>query len=129
MKNVFFVLFLFPIFCFSQHSISGILIDSKTAETLPFATIITNHNQGVITNVDGKFVLNSPEEVSEIRISYIGYETKKIAIDKNTSFVKIELSQNIENLNEVIITNKENPALRIIRNTIKNKKENDIEQS
>ncbi|MFT7497907.1 MAG: hypothetical protein ACI8QP_000488 [Porticoccaceae bacterium] len=129
MKNIFFVLFLFPVFCFSQHTISGVLIDSKTAEVLPFATIITNHNQGVITNVDGNFILNSPEEVSEIRISYIGYETRKIAIDKNTSFVKIELSQNIESLNEVVITNKENPALRIIRNAIKNKKQNDIEQS
>ena len=53
MKNIFFVLFLFPVFCFSQHTISGVLIDSKTAEVLPFATIITNHNQGVITNVDG----------------------------------------------------------------------------
>ena len=105
MKNIFFVLFLFPVFCFSQHTISGVLIDSKTAEVLPFATIITNHNQGVITNVDGNFILNSPEEVSEIRISYIGYETRKITIDKNTSFVKIELSQNIESLNEVVITN------------------------
>ena len=129
MKNILCVFFLFTISCFSQHTISGVLIDSNTSESLPFATILSNYNQGVITDIDGKFILKSPEEISEIRISYIGYETKKVQVDKNTSYIKIELIQNIESLNEVVITNKENPALRIIRNAIKNKKKNNIEQS
>ncbi|PHR69127.1 MAG: hypothetical protein COA67_11295 [Lutibacter sp.] len=127
MKKLLFALLFLPILSFSQQHISGVLVDVKTKETLPFANIITNNNQGTITNVDGKFILESDKEITEIQISYIGYETKKIAITKNTSFIKIELKQNIESLNEVVITNAENPALRIIRNAIKNKKKNNIE--
>lgn len=127
MKKLLFSLLFLPIISFSQQQISGVLIDSKTEETLPFANIITNNNQGTITNVDGEFILESDKEITELRISYIGYETKKVIITKSTSFLKIGLTQNIESLNEVVITNAENPALRIIRNVIKNKKKNNIE--
>ncbi|MCF6280420.1 MAG: DUF5686 and carboxypeptidase regulatory-like domain-containing protein [Flavobacteriaceae bacterium] len=127
MKKLLLSLLFLPLVSFSQQQISGVLIDSKTQETLPFANIITNNNQGTITNVDGEFILESDKEITELRISYIGYKTKKITITESTTFLKIELTQNIESLNEVVITNAENPALRIIRNAIKNKKKNNIE--
>lgn len=127
MKKLLFLLLFLPVFSFSQQHISGILIDAKTNETLPFANIITNNNQGTITNVDGKFILKSDKEITELHISYIGYKTKKVAITKSTTFLKIKLTQDVESLNEVVITNAENPALRIIRNAIKNKKRNNIE--
>lgn len=129
MKRLLFSLFFLPILSFSQQHISGVLIDTKTKETLPFANIITNNNQGTITNVDGEFILEFDKEITELRISYIGYETKKVTITKSTTFIKIELKQNIESLNEVVITSAENPALRIIRNAIKNKKKNNIEST
>ncbi|AOW21459.1 DUF5686 and carboxypeptidase-like regulatory domain-containing protein [Urechidicola croceus] len=129
MKKLVFLFILIPFLSFSQFQISGVLIDTVTQEKLPFATIITGNNQGTITNIDGEFTISSEEEIKEIRISYIGYKTKVISIDQNTTFLKIELTQNIESLNTVIISNGENPALKIIRNAIKNKKINNIEQS
>jgi hypothetical protein len=129
MNKLLFLLLFSPILSFSQQQISGVLVDTKTKETLPFATIITNNNQGTITNIDGEFILESDKKITELQISYIGYETKKITITESTSFIKIELTQNIESLNEVVITNLENPALRIVRNAIKNKKKNNIETS
>ena len=124
------LLFVFlPLLAFSQQHISGVLIDEQTNEVLPFANILTNNNQGTITDVDGKFTLESSKKITEIHISYIGYKSKKISITEQTTFLKIELVQNIESLNEVVITNVENPALRIIRNAIKNKKQNNIEKA
>ncbi len=129
MKKVLLFIIFLPLIALSQEQISGLLIDNKTNEPLPFANILTNNNQGTITDVDGKFTLESPLKITELRISYIGYESKKVIIKENTSFIKIKLNQSIESLNEVVITNAENPALRIIRNAIKNKKQNNIETS
>lgn len=129
MKKLVLLFIFLPLLAFSQQHISGVLIDKQTNEVLPFANILTNNNQGTITDVDGKFTLESSKKITEIHISYIGYKSKKIPITEQTTFLKIELVQNIESLNEVVITNAENPALRIIRNAIKNKKQNNIEQA
>ena len=71
--------------------------------------------------------LKSKKSIEQIFISYIGYDAKTVVISKNNSFHKITLTQNVESLNEVVVTSSENPALRIIRNAIKNKKQNNIE--
>ncbi len=126
MKQFLLLLFL-PITFYAQHHITGVLIDAKTKETLPFANIVTNNNEGTITNVDGEFIIDSDLKITELRISYIGYEAKKVTITDATSFIKIELTPTIESLDEVVITNAENPALRIIRNAIKNKQKNNVE--
>ena len=129
MKKLVLLFVFLPLLAFSQQHISGVLIDEQTNEVLPFANILTNNSQGTITDVDGKFTLESSKKITEIHISYIGYKSKKISITEQTTFLKIELVQNIESLNEVVITNAENPALRIIRNAIKNKKQNNIEKA
>lgn len=129
MKKILFLFFSLPLFLFSQQQITGKLVDSKTNETLPFANIITNNNEGTITNVDGEFIIVSEKKITELRISYIGYETKKVSVNEKTTYIKISLTQDVESLSEVVITNAENPALRIIRNAIKNRDKNNVEEA
>ncbi len=129
MKNIFFLLLLLPVLAISQTQIQGIIIDSKTNQPLPFATITTSANFGTLTDVDGKFNIKSNKPITQISISYVGYETLIFPISKNEKFIKISLNPKVESLREVQIVAKENPALKIIRNTIKNKSKNDIEKS
>lgn len=129
MKHLFLLLFLIPIFSFSQTQIHGIIIDSKTNQPLPFATITTSSNFGTLTDVDGIFNIKAEKKVTQISISYVGYESLIFPITKNEKFIKIPLKPKVESLKEVQIIAKENPALQIIRNTIKNKSKNNIEKS
>lgn len=127
MKKLLLLFLFFPIISFSQYQVTGVLTDAKTNEPLPFATVLIDEYSGTVTNIDGEFILKSNKKIERIFISYIGYDSKNIDVAKNNSFLKISLNQNVESLNEVVITSKENPALRIIRNAIKNKKQNNIE--
>jgi hypothetical protein len=129
MKNILFLILLLPFLSISQNQIQGIVIDGKTKQPLPFATITTSVNFGTLTAVDGKFSIKSVKTISQIRISYIGYEPVIIPISENEKFIKISLNPKIESLREVQIIAKENPAIQVIRNTIKNKQKNDIEKS
>ncbi|MFK5959463.1 MAG: DUF5686 family protein [Lutibacter sp.] len=129
MKNILLVILLIPFFAISQTKIQGIVLDSKTKQPLPFASIITNTNFGTLTDVDGKFYIKTKNTFNQISISYVGYQSVSVAIHKNDKFIRVKLKSSIENLEEVLITAKENPALQIIRNAIKNKSKNNIEKS
>ncbi len=129
MKKVLLLIFLIPILSFSQNQIQGIVLDSKTNKPLPFASVVTNTNFGSLSDVDGKFSIQTKNPFNNITISYIGYKSVSVPIDIKDRFITIKLTASVESLNEVLITAKENPALRIIRNTIKNKPRNNIEKS
>ena len=129
MKNILLLVFLFPLITFSQTRIQGIVVDSKTKQPLPFASIVTNTNYGTLTDVDGEFYIKTKNSFNQITISYVGYQSVTVPISINDKFISVKLKTSIEKLNEVLITAKENPALQIIRNTIKNKPKNNIEKS
>ena len=130
MKKIFFlVLLLLPAYIFAQTSLSGIIKNSKTKEALPFATIITNTGLGDICDVDGKFTITSNKTISQLKISYVGFKTQKVLIEPSIRFITILLEPSTENLSEVVITAKENPALQIIRDAIANKDKNYIQKA
>ncbi|HEY9220020.1 MAG TPA: DUF5686 family protein [Lutibacter sp.] len=129
MKKLLFLFLLIPFMAISQNQIQGIVLDSKNNQPLPFATITTSSNFGTLTDIDGKFTVKSEKKVTQISISYVGYESVIVPISKNEKFIKISLTPKIESLKEVQIVAKENPALQIIRNTIRNKSKNNIEKS
>lgn len=110
---------------FSQNDRKLTIVDEDNQEPVAFANIIFNDNPklGTISDIDGVFIINK-KQIKRITISYIGYETKSILL-KNLNSNSITLKSKINALEEVVISNTENPAHRIIRNVINNKKLND----
>lgn len=118
-----------PAFCLSQEVLSGILRDQDSGNPLPFANILTDTGEGLITNADGKFeVLNPKKEIRSLSFSYIGYLEKTIDIEDGKFFYTVTLTEKPEKLKEVVVTGGENPALRIIRETIRKRGANDPEK-
>ncbi|MGS2762830.1 DUF5686 family protein [Sinomicrobium sp. M5D2P9] len=124
-----FFVFVIPAFCFSQEIISGIVRDQATGAPLPFANVLTNTGEGTITNADGKFeISNRTGEIRSLIFSYIGYLEKTTDIEKDKSFYTVTLIGKPEKLREVVVTGGENPAVQIIRETIRKRAVNDPER-
>lgn len=91
--------------------ISGIVVDKKTGEPLPAATIIENATNGTITNIDGEFVLNIKDAGEKITLSfrYVGY-TSRTKVFLNTGRIVdagvIHLSQDALKIDEVVVKGK-----------------------
>ena len=114
------VRFLFLFFSFSiqaQFQINGIIKDADTKKPLPFATIATDENTTIISDVDGKFKIVSLKKITAFEVSYIGYTKSTVTIEDGKSFYTILVTGNPTILNPVLIPN-ENPALSIIKKTI-----------
>ena len=120
---------LITIFTFFQLSaqIQGTITNSKN-EPLPSVSIyFENTYNGTTSNDQGLYELDIPSKGKHTLVfQYLGYETIKKKIDINNNLIKLDIHLKEENiqLNEVTINSKENPANRIIRNAIDNRKEN-----
>lgn len=137
MRQIFkFTLLLFTVFSYSfsysQYSIKGKVLDSKTKEPLAFVNIIFNNNLhlGTTTDIDGKFYFSQSQKITTLSCSYLGYIKLTSSLDsirKENNGLIIELIPSSFNLQEVVIKAGENPANRIIKKVIQNKEINNPE--
>ena len=120
---------IFSINVHAQNEISGRITDIQTGENLAFVNIIINQNttQGTTTDIDGKFIIKSDENIEQLTLIYLGYETKIINVE-NASTLDIQLERSELLLNEITVIAGENPAHRIIREAVKNKSRNNPEK-
>ena len=107
----------------AQFQLNGIVKDAATAKVLPFASLSAPYGNTTIADVDGKFSITSLRPITEFSVSYIGYDKKRILVEKEKTFYLVSLQQNASDLQEVIIP-RENPAVAIIRKTIASKNQN-----
>lgn len=84
-----------------KRKITGVITD-KEGFPLPGANVVEEGTtNGIITDLEGNFSL----EVSDnavLQISYIGYTTRKIAVNNQNSFA-ITLSEDLQALEEVVV--------------------------
>lgn len=118
-----------PLQLFSQSSnfIYGKVLDSKTKEPLPFASIILqNNNLGVISNLEGDFRIANKTlfHSDSLIISFIGYKDfsipiKKLMKNETNTILLIPISINITEVN-IVASAKKIDSKSIIKRAIKN---------
>jgi hypothetical protein len=109
----------------------GKVIDEKSKAPLAFVNIIINEDNrtGTTSDINGKFTYASSIPVTSVTCSYVGYEKITVPVDKNANDkpLVIAMHESSIELGEVVVKAGENPANRIIRNVIENKKINNPE--
>lgn len=105
--------------------ISGMIVDSKTGETLPGATILVEGTtRGASADFDGKFSINNvPAGKVTLVVSYISYTSKKIGgvtvIANDVTDVNVQLepssSQDLGEVEVVVTLNKENNTALVLQ--------------
>ncbi len=109
--------------------VNGRITDAQSGQPLAFVhVIVQDSRQGTMTDIDGFFSLKAPAGSAFLQLSYVGYFSQIYTIDHNESLQKINMHQRPYELQEVVVYPEENPAHRIIRNSINNTKANDPEQ-
>lgn len=126
MKKIYALVFgLFSVISFGQ--IKGTVTDTN-GEPLAFVSIyIENTYIGTTTNENGKYELNyTGDKTVNVIYQYLGFKTQKntLTIDKYPFINDVRLIEENFNLNEIVLTEGENPANIVIRNAIKSKKIN-----
>jgi TonB-dependent starch-binding outer membrane protein SusC len=86
-----------------QKSVSGTILDATTGEAMPGVNILVKGGTiGAISDMNGKFTINIPDENAVLTISFIGYNSVEIPL-AGRKILDIKLEQNLTNLEEVVI--------------------------
>ncbi|MCD4735468.1 MAG: DUF5686 and carboxypeptidase regulatory-like domain-containing protein [Bacteroidales bacterium] len=124
-----FFLFLLKSVISQSYMVKGVVVDSKTRETLAFVNIVINHgNLGGTSDIDGRFTLYSDIPINHLTFSYVGYKKNTIEVTGKEDLKKIELVRTEISLPEYVVYPEENPAHRIINNAIANQNLNNPEK-
>jgi hypothetical protein len=103
-------------------------VTNTNNEDLPYVNIyVKSTYTGTTSNDEGNYELNVGKKANyTIVYQFIGYKTvtKKVTIERFPHILNISLEAESTSLDEVVINNKEDPANRIIRATIAQRKEN-----
>ncbi|MGM5468779.1 DUF5686 family protein [Flavobacteriaceae bacterium LMO-SS05] len=131
------VIFFFGILSvFSQTKVNGYVFDENN-QPVAYANVFFNGTtEGTITNEEGRFHLESNNTQQTLIVSFLGYETLEIPLDKKVNYnLKFILKEEASSLNEiVIITGKqskkesENPAIGILKKIWEHKRKNGLKQ-
>ena len=117
----------------AQTKVSGTVIDDKN-QPVPYANIMfKGTNEGVVSNEDGRFYLESQLNYKVIVVSFSGFQTKEVSLPKAVNYdFKIKISDGVK-LNEVVIysgktSKKNNPAIDILRKIWEHRRKNGLRQ-
>ena len=143
-KSIYLKIFVLTAFLFASIAsfaqitkVSGVVIDAKTKQTLPYVTIGSDDGSiGVTSGEDGKYELQSDKPFSKIIVSYVGYQQAELSVTPGQEQVlNIRLVPVSRQLSEVVIKsgkktryrNKDNPAVELIRQVIEHREQNRAE--
>ena len=91
-------------FCFAANArvISGVVTD-QTGETIISASVIVKGTTiGTVTDFDGNYTIDVPDDAKVLVFSYVGLETQEVPITGST--INVVLKDNTEVLEEVVVT-------------------------
>jgi hypothetical protein len=132
---ILFFTFFFSVSAFAGTTVKGIVKDALTKQPLQFVSVVFKDGKGVTTQADGSFALASAgTNNDQIQISYVGYQTTVLNITPGKEqVIEVELMVAADPKNAVVVkakrgkySNKNNPAVELIRKVIENKSKNKV---
>ena len=110
------LLLLFPFF--TEAQVNGVVTDNNKKPLPSVSVLLKNSYLGTSTNTNGEFSMPKlPTGTQTLIFKSLGYKTLQQTIEVTASAIHLEvaLEQDERVLEEVVISNTENPALRIIK--------------
>lgn len=118
-------------FMSAQTKVSGMVVDN-TDMPIPYANVVFKGSKiGVVSNEDGRFYIEAPDNYDTLLVSFVGFPTKEVKLTKSVSYdFKIVLSEG-KSLKEVVVysgktSKKNNPALDILRKIWERRRKNGL---
>lgn len=88
---------------FAQQTVSGVVKDKASGETLPGVTILVKGTtNGASTDFDGLFELKNVKTGDVLVFSYLGFTSKEVTLGTNFKLT-VELEESSQRLDEIVV--------------------------
>lgn len=89
----------------AQKQVTGVVAEANTGDPLTGLSIFVKSHpeRGTITDVDGAYRLEVPEDAEVLIFSYIGYKTQEVEI-AGRDVINVSMQEDAQKLDEVVVT-------------------------
>ena len=86
-----------------KRRINGVISDVNDELLIGVSVSIPGTNIGTVSNMEGKFELEIPEDAKKLQVSYIGFDTQEISLSPGKTTFNIVMGENVKMLSEVVV--------------------------
>ncbi|WP_421873064.1 SusC/RagA family TonB-linked outer membrane protein [Marinoscillum sp.] len=107
--------------------VTGTVTDKETGEALPGVTVLEKGtSNGTITDINGDFGLNVPNDQTTLTFSFVGFATQEVPLNGRTS-VDVSLTIDVQSLEEVVVVGYGAQKKSVVTGAIASVKGSDLE--
>ncbi len=108
--------------------ISGTVTDASNGSTLPGVSIVVKGTlTGTVTDVDGKYSIEVPDEFSVLVFSFIGYE--KVEVLANEAAINIQMVPTVTQLEEMVVVGYGSSSRKLLTSSVSSIKAEEITEN
>ena len=99
------------------QNITGKIVDAKTNESIPYANVIINNSENVVSNDEGYFTISESNgsDASTLAVSYLGYRDRQMTVQElKSQQLIVSLEPGIVELEDVNVSNVKPDPLSIM---------------
>ena len=105
-RNLILILMLFSVSVMQaqNRTMKGTVTDVQGEPIIGANVVIVGGTKGVITDLDGKYSIQVPENGAVLKFSYIGFKTKSYNVAKGKSVLDVTLEEDAVMLEQTVVT-------------------------
>ncbi|MFP4366329.1 MAG: SusC/RagA family TonB-linked outer membrane protein [Bacteroidales bacterium] len=112
-------------YALQEKTITG-QVTGEDNEPIPGVTVVAKGtNVGALTDVDGNYSISVPSNINTLVFSFVGMQTREIAIDDQTT-IDVQMSDDLIGLDEVVVIGYGTQQRRDITGSVASISSNDI---
>ena len=87
-----------------NRTVKGTVSDAQGEPIIGANVVIVGGTKGVITDLDGKYSIQVPENGAVLKFSYIGFKTKSFNVVKGKNLLNVTLEEDAVMLEQTVVT-------------------------
>ena len=95
---------LLPTLLLAQYPVTGTIKDGTGEPLVGVSILVVGTTTGTVTDFEGTFEVQIPDDRSQLRLSYTGFATQVVEVERDIAPLAITLEEDVANLEQVVVT-------------------------
>ena len=95
---------LLPTLLLAQYPVTGNIQDATGQPLVGVSVLVVGTTTGAVTDFNGDFEVQIPEDRSQLRLSYTGFATQVVEVTRDIAPLQIVMDEDVANLEQVVVT-------------------------